>query len=293
MTLAAAVLLGAGLAQEPIKIGGAFNLTGALASLDVPAADGAKLAVEEINAAGGVLGRPLELVVYDGKTDPATIANIATQMINGDKVVAIVGFTDSDSALALGPIAERAGVSYVTVGATSPLLPTQIGEYMFLAPFGDNVQAAVGAEFGAKQFGQSAYLLYDKSTEYTNLLADYFKDAFEHGGGKVVLEDSYRSGDTSFAAQITKLKALTTAPDFLFVSAMPDDIGTLVKQVRQAGIELPIVGGDGYDTPLLVQVAGDASHDVYFTTHALMTTDSTAAKTMEKLFRMLLITMVL
>lgn len=275
MTLAAAVLLGAGLAQEPIKIGGAFNLTGALASLDVPAADGAKLAVEEINAAGGVLGRPLELVVYDGKTDPATIANIATQMINGDKVVAIVGFTDSDSALALGPIAERAGVSYVTVGATSPLLPTQIGEYMFLAPFGDNVQAAVGAEFGAKQFGQSAYLLYDKSTEYTNLLADYFKDAFEHGGGKVVLEDSYRSGDTSFAAQITKLKALTTAPDFLFVSAMPDEIGTLVKQVRQAGIELPIVGGDGYDTPLLVQVAGDASHDVYFTTHALMTTDST------------------
>lgn len=275
MTLAATVLLGAGLAQEPIKIGGAFNLTGALASLDVPAADGAKLAVDEINAAGGVLGRPLELVVYDGKTDPATIANIATQMINGDKVVSIVGFTDSDSALALGPIAERAGIPYVTVGATSPLLPSQIGKFMFLEPFGDNVQAAVGAEFGAKQFGQHAYLLYDKATEYTNLLADYFKDAFEHGGGTVVLEDSYRSGDTSFAAQITKLKALTTAPDFLFISAMPDDIGTIVKQVRQAGIELPIVGGDGYDTPLLVQVAGDASHDVYFTTHALMTTDST------------------
>lgn len=275
MTLAAAVLLGAGLAQEPIKIGGAFNLTGALASLDVPAADGAKLAVEEINAAGGVLGRPLELVVYDGKTDPATIANIATQMINGDKVVSIIGFTDSDSALALGPIAQRAGVPYVTVGATSPLLPSQIGEFMFLAPFGDNVQAAVGAEFGAKEFGENAYLLYDKATEYTNLLADYFKDAFEHGGGTVVMEDSYRSGDTSFAAQITKLKALTTAPDFLFISAMPDEIGTIVKQVRQAGIELPIVGGDGYDTPLLVQVAGDASHDVYFTTHALMTTDST------------------
>ena len=273
--LAILALGGLALAQEPIKIGGAFNLTGALASLDVPAANGAKLAVDQINAAGGVLGRPLELVMYDGKTDPATIANIATQMINGDQVVSIVGFTDSDSALAIGPIAERAEIPYVTVGATSPLLPTQVGEYMFLEPFGDNVQAAVGAEFGAGQFGQSAYLLYDKGTEYTNLLADYFKDAFEHGGGTIVLEDSYSSGDTSFAAQITKLKALATQPDFLFISAMPDDIGTIVKQVRQAGVELPIVGGDGYDTPLLVQVAGDASHDVYFTTHALMTEDST------------------
>jgi len=275
---AAAVLLaGVAMAQEPIKIGGAFNLTGALASLDVPAANGAKLAVKEINAAGGVLGRPLELVVYDGKTDPATITNIATQMISGDHVVAITGFTDSDSALALGPIAQRNKVPFVTAGATSPLLPTQIGDYMFLEPFGDNVQAAVGAEFAMKKWGDKAYLLYDKATEYTNLLAGYFKDAFTHGGGQVLLEDSYKSGDTSYSAQITKLKALSTQPDFLYISAMPDDIGTIVKQVRQAGIDLPIIGGDGYDTPLLVQVAGPASNDVYFTTHALMTMDSTPA----------------
>lgn len=272
-----ALVAGAAVAQEPIKIGGAFNLTGALASLDVPAANGAKLAVKEINAAGGVLGRPLDLVVYDGKTDPATITNIATQMINGDKVVAITGFTDSDSALALGPIAQRAKIPFVTAGATSPLLPTQIGDYMFLEPFGDNVQAAVGAEFAMKKFGKKAYLLFDKSTEYTNLLAGYFKDAFTHGGGQVVLEDSYKSGDTSYSAQITKLKALATQPDFLYISAMPDDIGTIVKQVRQAGIDLPIIGGDGYDTPLLVQVAGPASDKVYFTTHALMTPDSTPA----------------
>jgi len=274
---AALVLAGTALAQDPIKIGGAFNLTGALASLDVPAANGAKLAVKEINAAGGVLGRPLELVVYDGKTDPATITNIATQMISGDHVVAITGFTDSDSALALGPIAQRNKIPFVTAGATSPLLPTQVGDYMFLEPFGDNVQAAVGAEFAMKKWGDKAYLLYDKATEYTNLLAGYFKDAFTHAGGQVLLEDSYKSGDTSYSAQITKLKALSTQPDFLYISAMPDDIGTIVKQVRQAGIDLPIVGGDGYDTPLLVQVAGPASNDVYFTTHALMTMDSTPA----------------
>jgi len=275
--LVVALVAGTALAQGTIKIGGAFNLTGALASLDVPAANGAKLAVKEINAAGGVLGQQLELVVYDGKTDPATITNIATQLISGDKVVAITGFTDSDSALALGPIAQRAKVPFVTAGATSPLLPSQIGDYMFLEPFGDNVQAAVGAEFAMKNFGMSAYLLFDKATEYTNLLAGYFKDAFAHGGGTVLLEDSYSSGDTSFSAQITKLKALSTQPDFLYISAMPDDIGTIVKQVRQAGIDLPIVGGDGYDTPLLIQVGGAAANDVYFTTHALMTMDSTPA----------------
>ena len=190
VAVAAAALAGAALAQEPIKIGGAFNMTGALASLDVPAANGAKLAAKEIDAAGGVLGRPLELVLYDGKTDPATITNIATQMISGDHVVAITGFTDSDSALALGPIAQRNKILFVTAGATSPLLPTQIGDYMFLEPFGDNVQAAVGAEFAMKKFGSKAYLLYDKATEYTNLLAGYFQDAFTHNGGMVLLEDS-------------------------------------------------------------------------------------------------------
>ena len=256
---------------ETIKIGNAYNLTGSMSSLDVPASNGAKLAAKEINAAGGVLGRQLELVEYDGKTDPATITNIASQLIDSDKVVAIGGFTDSDSALALGPIAQKAGVPFVTAGATSPLLPTQIGDYMFLAPFGDNVQAAVGAEFSLKNLkAKTSYLLIDKGSEYTVLLGKFFKDAYLKGGGKITLEDSYKSGDKSFAAQITKLKALKTKPAMLFVSALPDDIGTLVKQMRQAGINQPIVGGDGYDSPLLVQVGGAAANNVYFTTHALI-----------------------
>jgi branched-chain amino acid transport system substrate-binding protein len=256
---------------ETIKIGNAYNLTGGMSSLDVPASNGAKLAAKEINASGGVLGRQLELVEYDGKTDPATITNIASQLIDSDKVVVIGGFTDSDSALALGPIAQKAGVPFVTAGATSPLLPTQIGDYMFLAPFGDNVQAAVGAEFSLKNLkAKTSYLLIDKGSEYTVLLGKFFKDAYTKGGGKITLEDTYKTGDKSFAAQITKLKALKTKPAMLFVSALPDDIGTLVKQMRQAGINQPIVGGDGYDSPLLVQVGGAAANNVYFTTHALI-----------------------
>ena len=271
--LTAGLLMGLSGAQggDPIKIGNAYNLTGGMSSLDVPASNGAKLAAKEINAAGGVLGRQIQLVEYDGKTDAATITNVASQMIDSDKVVAIGGFTDSDSALALGPIAQKAGIPFVTAGATSPLLPTQIGDYMFLAPFGDNVQAAVGAEFTLKNLkSKNAYLLIDKGSEYTVLLGKFFKDAFQKGGGKIALEDTYKSGDKSFSAQITKLKALKTKPDTLFVSALPDDIGTLVKQMRQAGVTQPIVGGDGYDTPLLVQVGGAAANNVYFTTHALM-----------------------
>ena len=278
--LSAGLLLGVSTnaAGDAIKIGNAYNLTGGMSSLDVPASNGAKLAAKEINAAGGVLGRQLELVSYDGKTDPATLANVATQMIESDKVVAIGGITDSDSALAVGPIAQKAAVPFVTAGATSPLLPTQIGDYMFLAPFGDNVQAAVGAEFALKNLKlKTAYLLQDKASEYTNMLAKYFEDAFVKGGGKILLKDSYKSGDKNFSAQITKLKALSVKPAFLFISALPDEIGTLVKQIRQAGITSPVIGGDGYDTPLLVEVGGASANNVYFTTHALMDEKSGSA----------------
>ena len=265
-------------AQDTIKIGAPFNVTGALSSVDAPALNGAKVKVKEINGAGGVLGKKLELVIYDTKTDPTVIASTASQLVNQDKVPVALGFTDSDAALALGPIFQTAGVPFVTPGATSPKLPDQIGSVMFLACFGDNVQAAAGAEFVlGKLAGKTVYLLRDNSTEYTTLLAKYFKEAYSHGGGTIVLEDDYKAGDKSFTAQITKLKALPTKPDVFYVSAQPDDIGLVVKQMRQAGLTQPIVGGDGYDTPLLLSVGGKAANNVYFSTHAYMAEDSTPA----------------
>jgi branched-chain amino acid transport system substrate-binding protein len=265
-------------AQDTIKIGAPFNVTGALSSVDAPALNGAKVKVKEINDAGGVLGKKLELVVYDTKTDPTVIAATASQLINQNKVTVALGFTDSDSALALGPIFQTASVPFVTPGATSPKLPDQVGSEMFLACFGDNVQAAAGAEFVINKLaGKTVYLLRDNSTEYTTLLAKYFKEAYTHGGGQIVLEDDYKAGDKSFTAQITKLKALPAKPDVLYVAAQPDDIGIVVKQMRQAGLTQPIVGGDGYDTPLLLSVGGKAANNVYFSTHAYMAEDSTPA----------------
>ena len=206
-------------AADTIKIGAPYNVTGGLSSLDAPALNGSKLKAKEINDAGGVLGRQIELVVYDTKTDPTVIAASASQLINQDHVPVGLGFTDSDSALALGPIFQQAGVPFVTPSATSPKLPEQVGSTMFLACFGDNVQAAAGAEFILGKLGaKTAYLLRDNSAEYTTLLAKYYEAAFTHGGGTILLKDDYKSGDKSFTAQITKLKAQGQKPDMCSTS---------------------------------------------------------------------------
>ena len=276
--VAAAVLL-SGLmsvvhAQDTIKIGGGFDLSGAESSLDLPASQGAHLAVKEINAAGGVLGKQIDFVVRDSKYQMDTTAVIAKQFVEEDKVAAVIGFTDSDSVLAAGPIVQEAGLPFITAGATSPKLPDQVGDMMFLACFGDNVQAAAGAEYSFKNFGKTAYLLSDLGVEYTTLLGEYFKARFEAIGGTIVLEDSYEDSATDFSAQITKLKALATQPDFYYIAAMPYNVGPVIKQLREAGLTAPVVGGDGYDTPDLVKVAGTTSENVYFTTHALMDKDN-------------------
>lgn len=259
-----------------IKIGGTYNLTGSMASLDVPASKGSKLAVKEINEAGGILGKKIDYILYDGKTDSATNGSIATQLINSDKVVAIVGNTDSDSALAIGPIAQKAGIPYLTAGATSPKLPDEVGSCMFLEPFGDNVQAAAGAEFMYNNLNcKTAWLLWDKGTEYTTLLAKYWKERYQELGGKILGEDTYSQGDTDFSAQIARLKKLNPQPDGLYIAVLQaSDGGAIAKQMRDAGIMLPIVGGDGWDGPELVGVAGKAANNVYFSTHAFMSPDA-------------------
>ena len=264
---------GNGGGSDKIKIGGGFALTGDESALDLPAANGAKLAVKEINAAGGVLGKQIDFIIHDSQYKMDVTAQTAKQFIEEDKVQAMIGYTDTDSVLAAGPTIQAAGIPFITVGATSPKIPSQVGDVMFLACFGDNVQAAAGAEFALGKFGKNAYLLWDKGVEYTTLLGAYFKARFADAGGTIVLEDSYDDKATDFSAQIAKIKALSSQPDFYYIAAMPYNIGPLVKQMRDAGLSGPIVGGDGYDTPDLVSVAGAAANNVFFTTHALM--DST------------------
>ena len=139
---AVAFLMGTGItyAADPIKIGYPANLTGSLASVDGPALNGAKLAAQEINAAGGVLGRQIELITYDTKSDATAVSTVASQLIDSDHVVAMVGFLDPDSVLAIAPQIEAAKIPFITPGATSPKLPAEAGTQVFMACFGDNVR---------------------------------------------------------------------------------------------------------------------------------------------------------
>lgn len=253
-----------------IRIGGLFALSGDDAGLDIPAVDGARLAVEHINAKGGVLGRPLELVVRDTETALDVTARVARQMIERDQVIAVVGFTNTDPLLAAAPAVRGAGLPFVTPGATSPRIPSQAGPRVFLACFGDNAQAAAGAEFAALRFGKRAYVLRNDGVEYTRLLAGYFKTRFTELGGTVLLEDSYPNKTSDMTRQIARIRQLPERPDFYYIAAMAYDIGPILNQFRAAGLTGPVVGGDSYDAPALLEQAGPSAENVYFTTHALM-----------------------
>lgn len=263
---------GAAPAAAPIKIGAVFSLTGELASIGNPDVNGAKIAVEELNAAGGILGRTVELAVRDSKTDPETTSTAGVELIEVAKVDAMIGLVDSDLALALGPVCQRAGIPYVSSGATSPKLPGQIGNSFFMVAFGDNTQAAAAAEYAYNVLGaRTVYVLWEKGIEYTTVLAEYFQTRWTELAGEdsILLVDFYLQGDPNVPGQITKFKGLPEQPDVLFIASEPDDTGVVVKQFRDAGITQPIFGGDAYDTPLLVEVAGPIN-DVYFTTHSFL-----------------------
>ena len=253
---------------DPVVIGCVYNLTGSYASIDNPARDGSELAAKELSAAVGILGRPVELKVYDGKSDPTEISTVTRRLLDEDKVPAVVGLTDTSMVLPAAQLCQEAGIPFLDVGGTAPII-TSVGDFVFMLPFGDNVQAAVSAEYAGAQGYKTCALLKDNQSDYTKFLAKYFTDRFtaEDIGGQIVSELDFATGDTDFSGQLTEFANLDPAPDFLFISSGPDEIGTIVKQARDNGLSQPIIGGDGYDTPLLVELAGEAAEGVVFTTH--------------------------
>lgn len=253
---------------EEVLIGCPYNLTGGYASLDNPAKNGSELAAKLLNAGDGILGRPVRLVIDDGKSDTAAVTTVAKKMADEDKVVAMAGLTDTDFVRAAGSVAQEKGIPFIDVGGTAPLIE-QIGDYIFMLPFGDNVQAAAAAELAQKNGWTTVAMLVDDASTYTKFLAQYFVARFtdDEIQGQVVKELSYQANDTDFSSQLTEIKNLEPQPDVVFISSGPAEIGTIVKQARDNGIELPILGGDGYDTPQLLELAGEAARNVYFTTH--------------------------
>ena len=253
------------------KIGAIYNLEGSQSSLDVPSAKGAECAVELINAQGGINGRRLKLILYNGKSDPAVIKEVTQKLVFKDKVPVIIGFSDTDMVLASAPIAAQNDVIFITSGATSPKLPEQVPTYLFLSCFGDNVQSAVLAEYAYERLGlRSVYILTDEDMDFTTLLSRYFIERYAELGGTIVTESFFKGGAKDYSKFISETQELDPQPDMLFISAGPDDVGNIIAQFRAAGITQPIFGGDSYDTPLLLETAGPKTNDVYYTTHFLV-----------------------
>lgn len=274
---AAALPVGGALAQdgEPIRIGALYNLTGGMSSIDAPALNGAKLRAKQINEAGGLLdGRMLEIVAIDTQTDQQEAAKGAQKALSQD-VVAGMGYGDTTFVMAAAPLFAKEGVPFVTSGATHPMLPQWVGECMFMTAFGDDDQSYAIADYAYDTLGARNIAVWtDQSMDFTKALSKFFKERLIERGGTVAGEDSFMMGDTDFSAQIARLQAMDPQPDAVFISAIPSEAGLSVKQIREAGITMPIVSGDGFDTELVATVPGpDLANDVYFSSHTYRADD--------------------
>lgn len=270
VTLAAATALATmTMAQDdPIKIGALYNATGGMSSLDGPSLKGAQLAAKQVNEAGGVLGRQIELIAVDTRTDQQETAK-AAQRVLSEGVVAGIGQSDTTFVMAAAPLFQEAGVPFVTSGATHPELPKWVGDYFFMTPFGDDDQSYAIADYAIDEMdAKTAVVWTDQSMDFTKALSKFFIERFKERGGEIVGEDTFMIGDTDFSAQIARLKSTDPAPDIVFISAIPTEAGLTVKQIREAGLSLPIVSGDGFDTDLVATTPGpELANDVWFSTH--------------------------
>lgn len=272
--------------QQPIRIAALYNVTGGMASLDGPSLNGARLAAKEINVRGGLLGRPVEIVAIDTKTDQQETAKAAQRALSAG-VVAGIGMSDTTFVMAAAPLFQEKGIPFVTSGATHPLLPQWVGDNMFMTPFGDDDQSYAIADYVYDKLSARRVAVWtDQSMDFTKALSKFFIERFEKRGGQIVGQDAFSMGDTNFSAQIARLKSANPVPDAVFVSAIPTEAGLSVKQIREAGLKLPIVSGDGFDTELVVTTPGkELATDVYFSTHTYRADDRSEVKAFEDAYR--------
>jgi branched-chain amino acid transport system substrate-binding protein len=252
-------------AAGTIKIGAIFPITGPLATFGTSCANGAKMAIEEVNLRGGVLGSKIELLIEDDQYKPEEAANAAKKLIERDKVVALIAEVTSSVTLVVAPIAQQSKIVLLTPTATNPKV-TQVGDYIFRACFIDDFQGEVMANFVYKNLKlKTAAILTAVTSDYSKGLAQFFKQKYTALGGKIVAEESYSEGDSDFRAQLTKIKA--AKPEFVYVPGYYADVGPILLQARELGITVPFGGGDGWDSPVLLQTAGKAAEGCFFSNH--------------------------
>lgn len=252
-------------AAEPIRLGMFASLTGREAAFGETTRRGAEFAIEEINAAGGVLGSPLELVVEDTRSMAGGASTAVKKLIARDKVIAVVNGTGSSAALEAGPVCQAAGVPFVASTATHPNV-TAAGNFIFRTCFTDPYQGTVLARFALQTLrAKRVAILVSSDNAYSVGLAKFFRAQFTADGGEIVAEAKYTDGEKDFRAQLTAVKA--RQPDAIFASGNYLESALLCVQARQLGLTMPFFGGDTWDTPALLEIGGPAVEGAYFTGH--------------------------
>ena len=250
---------------QKIEIGFFGALTGPQATFALSGRNGAKLAIDQLNAGGGVLGKKLDLLVEDDHNDPSEAASAVSKLITRDHVVALIGEQASSRSLAAAPIAQNYQVPMISPTSTNVEV-TKKGDYIFRACFIDPFQGKAVATFAWQNLKvKTAALLVDSKSDYSVGLADAFRRAFTELGGRIVADVKYAEGDSDFSAQLTALQS--AAPEAVMIPGYYTDAGLIARQARSLGIRSVLLGADGWDSPKLAEIGGAAVEGAYFSNH--------------------------
>jgi branched-chain amino acid transport system substrate-binding protein len=268
--LACGLLLGLGAgcnkqSGDIIKIGEFASLTGKEANFGNSSHEGTLLAIEEVNAGGGVLGRKLELITEDDLTKAGEPATVVNKLIARDGVVAVLGEVASSRSLEAAPICQQNRIPMISPSSTNPKV-TETGDYIFRVCFIDPFQGTVMANFASKKLQAKKVAVFtDVKSDYSKGLAKFFKESFVSLGGQVVIELDFNGGDKDFKAQLTSIKSAN--PDAVFVPGYYTDAALICIQAKQLGLKIPLFGGDGWEGEDLIKIGQDAVEGHYFSTH--------------------------
>ena len=259
------LIFGCGKKEDVIKIGEFGSLTGLTATFGINTDRGIQMAVEKINQEGGLLGKKVVVIVEDDQGKPEEAATAVKKLINQDKVIAVLGEVASSRSLAAAPICQEAKIPMITPSSTNPEV-TRKGDYIFRVCFIDPFQGDVMARFTYNDLKiKKVAILRDIKNDYSVGLANYFAEDYKKLGGQIVGDESYSEGDIDFRAQLTNLKSKKA--EAIFVPGYYTEVGLLVRQARDLGIRIPIIGGDGWDSPKLIEIGGKALEGCYYSNH--------------------------
>ena len=260
-----------------VLIGEVGSLTGAEGTFGMSNHEGLMLAVEEINAAGGIGGKSVSVITMDDQGKPEEAVVAVTKLMTQDKVHAIIGEVASSRSLAIAPLCQKYKIPMVTASSTNPKV-TQVGNYIFRVCFIDPFQGGVMANFAMDTLhAKSAAIFRDQKSDYSMGLAAAFVKRFKERGGVIAGDESFVSGDIDFKSQLTSIR--DKKPDVIFVPGYYMEVGLIAKQARSLGIKQTLLGGDGWTSGKVLEIGGPALNGCYFSTHYAV--DSTDPKVVE------------